>query len=174
MHTERITTAEHPLFETAISLYQESFPFHEQREEKSQRSIMAHPNYHFLALFDERNAFVGLILCWETERLIYVEHFCILPALRNRGFGSRALKLLLDNGKPVILEIDPPVDDISRRRKGFYERCDFAANHYPHIHPPYHEGHAGHALVVMSAPEPISEETYRDFFVFLRDTVMES
>ena len=35
-------------------------------------------------------------------------------------------------------EIDPPTGDISRRRKGFYERGGFVENPYPHIRPPYH------------------------------------
>ncbi len=172
MRTERITTSSHPLFEDAMTLYRDSFPFHEQREEASQRSIMAHPEYHFLAVYDDADAFVGLILCWEAEQFVYVEHFCIDSAMRNRGLGSRALRLLLERGKPVILEIDPPVDDISRRRKGFYERCGFAANPYPHIHPPYHKNHAGHSLTVMSTPTPINKETYRDFSAYLKNTVM--
>jgi len=44
------------------------------------------------------------------------------------------------------------VDEIARRRKGFYERCGYAENPYPHVHPPYHCGNKGHELVVMSAP----------------------
>ena len=172
MRTERITTAAHPLFPAAMSLYKESFPFHEQREPASQHAIMQHKEYHFLAVFDDADAFVGLILCWETEEFIYVEHFCIDSTLRNQGFGSRALQLLLETGKTVILEIDPPVDDISRRRKGFYERCGFAANPYPHIHPPYHQDLSGHALVVMSAPNPIGDEAYKGFSAHLQETVM--
>ena len=111
-------------------------------------------------------------MCWESAEFIYVEHFCIDSTLRNQGFGSRALQLLLETGKTVILEIDPPVDDISRRRKGFYERCGFAANPYPHIHPPYHQDHSGHALVVMSAPNPITEEAYKGFSAYLQEPVM--
>lgn len=48
----------------------------------------------------------------------------ILPALRGQRYGSRALSML-PNDRPVILEIDPPVDEIAIRRKGFYERCGF-------------------------------------------------
>lgn len=38
---------------------------------------------------------------------------------------KRALALLAADGLPVILEIDPPVDAVSIRRKGFYQRCGF-------------------------------------------------
>lgn len=59
------------------------------------------------------------MLCWEAEDFIYVEHFCVLPELRGRGCGARALGLLAREGKTVILEIDPPIDEISRRSKIF-------------------------------------------------------
>lgn len=65
------------------------------------------------------------MLCWETETFIYVEHFFILPHLRGHACGSRALALLGGRGKTVILEIDPPADDVSLRRRGFYERAAF-------------------------------------------------
>ena len=62
------------------------------------------------------------MLYWETPDFRYIEHFCILPALRGQRYGSRALSML-PNDRPVILEIDPPVDEIAIRRKAFYERC---------------------------------------------------
>lgn len=174
MHFERIRTANHPLFEAALSLYRISFPYHEQREAIPQQRIMACPAYRFLAVFDDAGAFTGLILCWETEGFIYVEHFCTLPEKRGKGLGEKALRLLLAEGKTVILEIDPPVDAIAQRRKGFYERCGFSANTYAHTHPPYHEGYAGHPLIVMSAPGTIDESTYRGFFSFLCTAVMQN
>ena len=72
----------------------------------------------------------------------------------------------------MILEIDPPVDAVSIRRRGFYQRCGFVENPYPHVHPPYHAGHAGHALVILTAPSAISAEEYAGFANFLRERVM--
>ena len=71
-----------------------------------------------------------------------------------------------------MLEIDPPIDEISLRRKGFYERCGFAANPFPHVHPPYHPGNHGHALVVMSAPAPLTQKDYDAFNRYLQDEIM--
>ena len=73
---------------------------------------------------------------------------------------------------PVILEIDPPVDDISRRRKGFYERNGFIANDYDYTHLPYHRGCEGHRLVIMSSPHRIDEAEYRNFLDYMRHRVM--
>lgn len=171
MNIVRLQSADTALFEQAIALYAISFPYHEQRESASQRGIMAHDAYHF-GLIHEGGAFAGLILYWETDAFLYVEHFCMLPECRGRGLGSQALALLTQAGKTVILEIDPPVDDPAKRRKRFYEKAGFLENPYPHIHPPYHVGFKGHDLVVMSLPRTISQEEYNAFARYLSDVVM--
>ena len=171
MYFERITDARYPMYRTAIELYQKSFPLHEQREKTSQERILRHPDYHFTLVYDEK-VLVGLVLYWEAA-FLYVEHFCILPELRNRHYGQRILAELGKQGKTIILEIDPPVDEISARRKGFYERCGFAENPYPHVHPPYHQENRGHELVVMSCPKEITPEEYDAFSEYLNGEVME-
>lgn len=169
---ERFTSTDTPDYPRAMELYRISFPCHELREEDSQVHIMGHPEYHFDAVY-EGTAFIGLMLYWETECFIYVEHFCILPSLRGKKYGQRALELLERRGKTVILEIDPPVDEVSVRRKSFYERCGYRVNPYPHDHPPYHADFAPHRLVVMSCPEPLEEGQYIEFARYLREVVME-
>ena len=171
MHLERITNSTHPLYKQALELYQVSFPFHEQREAVSQEAILSNDLYHFDLIYDG-DSFVGLVLYWERSNYIYVEHFCILPELRNRQYGQRTLSLLQEKGKIMILEIDPPIDAISMRRKGFYERCGFVENPYSHIHPPYHKGNAGHELVIMSSPRLILRSEYDSFNSFLKRIIM--
>ena len=112
------------MFAPAMELYGMSFPYNEQREPDSQAKIMSDPEYHFELIY-ENESFVGTVLSWENADFIYIEHFCMLPDVRGRGCGARALELLRARGKTIILEIDPPVDDISRRRKDFYERNGF-------------------------------------------------
>ena len=114
---------------------------------------------------------MGEILYWNIGGASYIEHFCVLPSQRNKHYGQKILKAY--QATPLILEIDPPVDEISIRRKGFYERCGFAANPYPHIHPAYHRGNAGHELVIMSSPEMLGLEEYEHFTHYLQDIVMQ-
>ena len=98
-------------------------------------------------------------------------HFERLPDADDPRLPA-ALALLRERGRNVILEIDPPADDISRRRKGFYERCGFVENPYPHIHPPYHAENHGHNLVVMSCPRALKAAEYDAFAEYLTNTVM--
>ena len=124
-------------------LYGKSFPRHEQREAASQAAILTHSDYRFNLIYDG-DEFVGLLLCWETDNFIYVEHFCVEPSLRGHGLGTLILAELARQNKTIILEIDPLVDDASVRRKGFYECCGYVANAFAHVHPPYRAGFDGH------------------------------
>lgn len=169
MEFERVTTADHPLYQDALALYRASFPPHEQREAASQQAILGNEAYHFDLLLDA-GEWVGEALYWDAGDFLYLEHFCIRPELRNRRYGQKALEVLCR--RPLILEIDPPVDEISIRRKGFYERCGLAANPYPHVHPPYHAGNRGHDLVLMTAPRQITSQEFDEFTRFLRGVVM--
>ena len=171
MNLERIANALHPMYHKALELYKLSFPSHEQREALSQRKILEDREYHFSLVYDE-TVFVGLVLYWETESYIYIEHLCISPEARNRQYGEKVLSVLKDMHKIIILEIDPPVESISKRRKNFYERCGFIENPYQHIHPPYHKGNSGHKLMIMSCPDQISREKYDAFNEYLYNRIM--
>lgn len=169
MEVRRITQTGDPLYKEAIGLYKISFPSHEQREAPSQAQILQHYSYHFDAICD-KGEFVGEILYWDIGGAFYIEHFCVMPSMRNKHYGQRILELY--RSTPLILEIDPPTDEISVRRKGFYERCGFLANPYRHVHPPYHRGNNGHELLVMSLPEKLKPDEYEKFNRYLQDTVM--
>lgn len=95
-----------------------------------------------------------------------------LPEMRGRGYGAGTL-LLGERKKTVILGIDPPNDEVSVRRKAFYERAGYRANPFEHIHPPYHSEYKGHRLVVMTCPTAISENEYKNFNSYLENVVME-
>lgn len=171
MILERVKDIAHPMYNQALKLYQISFPHHEQREKRSQEKILSDDEYNFMLIYDE-DVFVGLLLYWEQEEFIYIEHFCILPEMRNKQYGQKALTLLSEQNKTLILEIDLPVDDISKRRKKFYERCGFTENFFTHTHPPYHKETEGHRLVVMSCPKQISQCLFDNFSDYLNNRVM--
>ena len=172
MELHRITSPDDALYAPAMEIYHTSFPLHEQREAASQAAILSHPDYHFLAAVDA-GAPAGILLTWDTPHFRYVEHFAISPALRGQNCGSRILKSWTEGeATPVILEIDPLTTEIAVRRKGFYERLGFVCNPYPHVHPPYHAGNAGHDLLVLSCPEALPQEIYDAFAQYLRGVVM--
>ena len=167
----RCRDASGPLMDTAMALYRRSFPAHELRLWPDQQAVMNDPLYHFdLCLLD--GALAGLILYWDFGAYIYVEHFCAEPSMRGHGLGTLILAELAKKNKPIILEIDPPEDEISVRRQHFYQRLGFVANPYAYIHPSFRRPFHPHRLVLMSYPEALTYEEARGFADFIRERVL--
>ena len=94
------------------------------------------------------------------------------PPCGDKTSGSAALSAFCRKVGRVILEIDPPVDDISIRRLHFYERLGFVANPYQYIHPSFRKPFTPHRLVLMSYPGAITYEEARSFADFVREAVL--
>lgn len=167
----RLLSKDDKMFNDAIMLYPKSFPYHEQRKIESQKEILSDKEYNFDLIYDNDN-FIGIILYWETLDYIYIEHFCIEPNMRNKKYGENALELLKKKNKTMILEIDPPIDEISIRRKLFYTRVGYKENTFNHIHPPYSKFNKGHSLSVMSYPDFLTQVEYNNFNSYLKNRVM--
>ena len=139
-------------FDQVYTLMEESFPKDEYRDYQKQKELFQNPEYQILIEknpeFREIKAFFAV---WEFETFIYVEHFAVNPVLRNGGVGSRML----------ILEVEPPTEEIAVRRVRFYERNGFFFNDYPYIQPSMGEGRKETPLFLMSTERKIDEEEYR-------------
>ena len=76
----------------------------------------------------------------------------IYELYRNRGYGGRTLEILKEMYERMVLEAEPPTDDLRSRRIAFYERNGFSKNDYPYLQPPYRPGETRVPLVLMSYP----------------------
>lgn len=164
MITERITSLNHPDWTTIWKIYEMSFPAGERRTLEGQRAIIEQPNY-FLELWRNGDGVIaGFTACWLYEQFRFLEHFSVDPERRNGGYGKKILTEWMQRPGPVILlEIDPPTDEISKRRYGFYQRFGFLDNPFDHSHPSYQDGTGIVPLQLMSYPETISNELYQEF-----------
>lgn len=166
MRLDRLTEENKELFNKAFALYTSAFPEIERRDIDEQERVMKNPHYNFDAITAGDN-FIGIMLYWETDRLIYLEHFAVLPELRNHSRGTEALELLKNKGKVVVLEIEDPVDEITKRRYGFYTRNGFVMTPHYHIQAKYHLGCDDLMLKILSFPYSISREEYFGFINFM-------
>jgi len=168
----RIVNAEDPYFIPFWSIYNESFPLNERRTSEQQTVVFNKPGYRvdlYLSGFDV----MGFIASWEATEFVFIEHFAVSSEFRGKGIGSSILSpFILSKTKPVILEIDPPVDELTRRRLRFYSALGFLINDYPHIQPSYRSGELPLLLTLLSWPDLISEETYHQFSQFQKNIVM--
>ena len=109
-----------PILEQVEKTYTESFPEAERRDFALVRNLLAQEPKFFLQAILKDEQYVGFITCWKFEGYTYAEHFAIDPAARNGGIGAKVLKQFLEScGTPVVLEVEMPTDEMSRRRIGF-------------------------------------------------------
>lgn len=172
VENEVVRTMTHTDWGIIWRIYRDSFPLHEQRQEQHQQAKMLDPNFH-CQIFRQNGKILGFIFWWECNELVYIEHFAINPALRGQNYGSHLLATFCKTvGRNVILEIDPPEDEVSIRRLRFYQTLGFCLNDYPHVHPAYQPSYEGHVLRVLSHPNPLSNNEYNKFKRLLEVQVM--
>lgn len=172
MRSTTINNSRHPLYEAISALYARSFPIFEQRTSDQQAYAFAHSQYRLIA-YSDQGELIGFISYWEFEDYLYIEHFAINTDIRGRGYGSQLLSTFVQSAdRRILLEIDPIVDEVSRARQRFYQRCGFHTNPYPHRHPPYRCSYPAHSLIVLTTEQVITEAEYQRFAQDLAQIVM--
>ena len=168
---EQLSKNDKNILAVATKLYDQAFPYLEKRNESEQQRVMSKSNYHFDIITDE-GKFVGILAYWKNDNFIFIEHFAVLPELRGRGYATGALNILKNqNDCNIILEIDPPVDEVSRKRFAFYQKCGFVMNSHDHTQAKYHLGDSDLKLKILSYPRQITVEEYASFKNFVNDEV---
>ena len=104
----------------AWELYEKSFPYNERWNAEGYDRAFGDPNFEADGIW-RGEEFIGILFHWKAGDFHYVEHLAVSPRLRGQNMGSNALAAFAE-GRRVILEIDPPEDEISVLRLHFYQR----------------------------------------------------
>lgn len=173
MKITRITSTDDKLFSAVWDIYLTSFPLCEQRTLDHQQTALRSELYH-LDCYTEDDKIIGFLGYWDFPDYLYIEHFAINSDFRNGGYGSRILRSLLEStDKPVIIEIDPQIDEISIRRLHFYERLGFKMTPFVHpLHKYQPHDHEDMNLTILTYPEAIPEELYKQYNNHMHTVVM--
>ncbi len=150
-----------PIFEQVWQLLELSFPANERWDYNGFLGEYANPEFRSMVYFPEKLG--GVLNYWDFGSFIYVEHFAVTPELRGQGTGAALMEELRQRSdeRPLVLEAEPPQDSpIAARRIGFYNRIGFVQNPYSYIQPAMGEDELPLPLVIMSSPQPLSEQEY--------------
>lgn len=123
------------------ALYQEAFPEEEKKPVSMLEDMQKQGKLEIMAVVEDSDAgerFVGLAINMKEPRgkassegneMALLDYFAISPDVRGGGYGSRALKLLLERfaGKTYIFEVEKRDDKapnaaLRERRIAFYLR----------------------------------------------------
>lgn len=161
-------------FEQLYALMEDSFPKAEIRNFKGQQELLENPHYNVYVL-RENSEILAFFAEWENESYRFIEHLAVNEKFRSQGLGSKSLQAFITlNSKPVVLEVEPPTDDIQRRRIKFYERNGFHLSSYGYIQPVINEGYESVPLVMMTYPELLNNKELHQIKNWLDQTVYKS
>ena len=146
------------LFDQVYELMSQSFPTSEYRTYDGQLDLLSNPLYQLYGRFNEKKQMDGFIASWEFSCFRFVEHLAVNPTLRGAGIGSKLVidYLRKDLNKTVVLEVEPPHDEMAQRRIGLYNKLGFQVNNYTYAQPALREGGAELPLLIMSYPALLS------------------
>lgn len=157
-------------------LYEGSFPGHERRSRNAQLAALSDERAYSKIIVGEQDEIMALAFYWLHTDFVYVEFLAVNPAMRGQNIGTEAVEGLLEPypGKLAILEIEPPEDDMTIRRRRFYERLGFVLNPCPYTHPSYYTGENAHPhrLSLMTRGRRITETEFGHFTDFMKETVL--
>ena len=130
--------SEHEHYGFVEALLHTAFPENERRDDDRQRwNADNEEQFHCLLASDDKSP-VGVLTYWDFDTFIYIEHLAIDEALRGKGYGKDVLGTFFESHtKPVVLEVEQPTDETSRRRISFYERCGLHLWACDYRQPPY-------------------------------------
>jgi len=172
LNFERIIDIEHPYFEEAFALYEQSFPSYERRSRADQIRALDEKEYTYNLIKSAKGEVLGILLYWDHADFFYIEHLAIHSNKRGQNIGTLTLSQLKEVvKKPIILEIDPPEDDISIKRKRFYETADFTYTDKIYTHHSYTKSAQAHELHIMSYPT-ISDALFSTFKAYIKSHIM--
>jgi GNAT superfamily N-acetyltransferase len=133
------------------------FPREEYRDLTVWRDYVARRTDFRLLVARERERPVGLLSYWDFGWFRYVEHLGVAAAEQGEGYGSRMLRAFQEASPlPIVLEVELPEDETTRRRVAFYERQGFRLWAHPYAQPPYRPGDAPVPMRLM-AYGPVDE-----------------
>lgn len=146
--------------ENAVALYLAAFPASERRTADEWRRQLRRGHPFRLLLIARERSFAGFISLWDFADFTYVEHFAVCEATRGGGIGGTAIDTLRCQRPRLVLEVEPPADEMARRRIGFYRRHGFCPSERPYLQPPYCQGGEWLRLMLMTTEPAFLEQEF--------------
>lgn len=148
---KRIESDSDPLYVWMVKLLTEAFPEEERRDiDQLHRLIDTEKRFNCCVAIRDTEP-VGLINFWDFDDFLYIEHLATAAEMRNRRIGEKMLEFLLNTKRTIVLEVERPVDELTRRRIKFYQRNGFVLLPYDYVQPPYRKGGTELPMKIMSA-----------------------
>ncbi|MDR1345969.1 MAG: GNAT family N-acetyltransferase [Bacteroidales bacterium] len=147
-------TCEYSNFFLARSLYESAFLPDERRDFDDLLKIAETKSVFYAEFFKQDADLLGIIFYWKFRNFAYVEHFAVAEQFRNQGFGQKIMRNFCEKiGSPVVLEVEKPENEASKRRIRFYENLGFRVSEMPYLQPAYSANKQSVPMLLMHCGE---------------------
>ncbi len=150
-------------FDAVYSLMSKSFPKDEYRTYSGQKALLKKSEYKIYGVKADSGELQAFAAVWAVGEMAFLEHLAVDPSLRGHGMGADILCDLVHLlGKTIFLEVEPPADELTERRIGFYRRNGFFLNEYPYVQPPLSHGKQPVPLLIMTYGKAVSKREFEN------------
>ncbi len=150
-------------FEQFYALMKSSFPKEERRSCAEFKALAKSSAYYKIYSLFKEGSLIAFFTVWEFTGFRFGDHFAVAPQIRNSGIGSMLLSQILnESSRPFILEVELPENEMAARRLNFYLRNGFKLNNFPYLLPPMQEGCKPLPMHILSYPEKLSENEFKN------------
>lgn len=154
-------------------LYEQNFPIEERREFSLVLDIYK-TDLLSLNLIYDNETMVGILNYWDFNDFLYIEHLAVSEQYRNRKIASKVLEQLNTQNKLIVLEVELPRDELSKRRIDFYQRNSFSIQPFTYFQPPYRKGEERIKMHIMAnTQKPINKVKYEEIITIIEKKVYE-
>ena len=154
---ERISIDE---FDSIYKIMEDSFPPTEFRPKNEQLALFENENYRIFGTKLD-NVLISIAAVWDFDDFLFIEHLATAKKLRGNGIGSALLCELVETSNKIIcLEVEPPEDELTKRRVIFYQRNGMFFNSFPYIQPSISKGQEPIPLFIMTSKSKIDKKTF--------------
>lgn len=142
-----------------MHIMEEAFPPTERRILSAQYELLKHPLYVIHTL-EQDGRIVAFMAVWKLSGVTFLEHFAVDAHFRNNGLGGKMLERLRMEGTRLVLEVELPTDELTRRRIAFYRRHGMCLNEREYAQLPLRAGDVPTPMYLMSSSEELGEEEF--------------
>lgn len=150
-------------FDEMYEIMEEAFPLSERRTKEEQKALFDLPYYEVLGLWidGELSAFLA---AWNLGTIRFGEHLATSKTKRNLGLGKQLLQAYEAMSETsIVLEVEPPIEEMAKRRIHFYERLGFQLYaQLPYLQPSFHKELAPLPLHLMVNGDPLSTKEIKE------------
>lgn len=152
-------------FDKIYGIIRSSFPEDEYRSYEEQKKLLDNKAYGLSGILDEAKEIKGFLGYFDLDAMLFIEHLVVTDPYRDQGIGGLILQEFCKLAeKPVVLEVELPVNTLNQRRIGFYERNGFVFNAYEYTQPAIDRGRRPIPLALMTRPEGLKNREEFEFF----------